>query len=372
MIGQTISHYKILEKLGAGGMGEVYLAEDTELDRKVALKFLPSQLTADPDIKTRFKREARAAAALNHPNIITVYEVGEYQGRAYIAMEYVEGQALKDLIAKKTLAINQVIDIALQICEGLNVAHQAGITHRDIKPANILVAKEGRVKILDFGLAKLKGVTQLTNKDATLGTLHYMSPEQYQSAEVDQRTDIWSFGVVLYEMITGQLPFQGEYQAAIFYAVMNVTPEPLARYKAEVSEDLQRIVDKALDKDLATRYQHIDDLLTDLKRERKSSTLLVKPISKVKSGKLKPAPVKYAALAFVVILMVVIGLLVFTRKPMKNIQPTHRQLTFTGDASVPAISPDGKSIAYTAGQQRNQKLMVQDLTGGSPWRFFPE
>ncbi len=372
MIGQTISHYKILAKLGEGGMGEVYLAEDTELDRKVALKFLPSHLTADPDIETRFKREAKAAAALNHPNIITVYEVGEYQGRAYIAMEYVEGHSLKDLIAKKTLAINQVIDIALQICEGLNTAHQAGITHRDIKPANILVAKEGRVKILDFGLAKLKGVTQLTSKDATLGTLHYMSPEQYQSAEVDQRTDIWSFGVVLYEMITGQLPFQGEYQAAIFYAVMNVTPEPLARYKAEVSEDLQRIVDKALDKDLATRYQHIDDLLTDLKRERKSSTLLVKPISKVKSGKLKPAPVKYAALAFVVILMVVIGLLVFTRKPMKNIQPTHRQLTFTGDASVPAISPDGKSIAYTAGQQRNQKLMVQDLTGGSPWRFFPE
>jgi serine/threonine protein kinase len=177
MIGKTISHFKLLEKLGQGGMGEVFLAEDLELGRKAALKFLPLTYTSDPDLKARFKREARAAAALNHPNIITIYEVGEFQNRAYIAMEYVAGESLKDLAAREELQISAIVDLALQICEGLSEAHHAGIVHRDLKPANILLDKKGRVKIADFGLARLEGATQLTGEGAVMGTPAYMSPE---------------------------------------------------------------------------------------------------------------------------------------------------------------------------------------------------
>ena len=222
MIGQTISHYKILEKLGAGGMGEVYLAQDTELDRKVALKFLPPQYTEDPEINARFKREAKAAAALNHPNIITIHEIGEHQGKAFIAMEYVEGQSLKDVVGAHCsvpLRMNEIIDYASQICEGLNEAHQAGIVHRDLKPDNILLDVKGRVKIADFGLAKARGRTKLTEEGTTLGTLDYMSPEQLRGEDVDHRADIWSFGVVLYEMITNRTPFEGDYEAAVSYAI---------------------------------------------------------------------------------------------------------------------------------------------------------
>ncbi|MFQ5500610.1 MAG: protein kinase, partial [Candidatus Zixiibacteriota bacterium] len=273
MVGKTISHYKILGMLGAGGMGEVYLAEDTELGRKVALKFLPPQSTTEADIKARFKHEAKAAAALNHPNIVTVYEVGEHEGQSYISMEYVEGESLKDLLAKQELSTNRVIEIASQICEGLSKAHQAGIVQRDIKPENILINSEGRVKIADFGLAKLGNVTKLTKESSTLGTLSYMSPEQIQGADVDQRSDIFSLGVVLYEIITRQLPFKGDYEATVSYSIVHEEPEPLARYKSGISEGLQHIVDKALDKNLDTRYQHVDDLLADLKRERLGSAL---------------------------------------------------------------------------------------------------
>ena len=275
LISKTISHYKILKKLGAGGMGEVYLAEDTELDRKVALKFLPPQYTEDPEINARFKREAKAAAALNHPNIITIHEIGEHEGKAFIAMEYVEGQSLRNFVGAHCsvpLRMNEIIDIASQICEGLSEAHQAGIVHRDIKPDNILIDAKGRVKIADFGLAKARGRTKLTEEGTTFGTLNYMSPEQLDAADVDHRSDIWSFGVVLYEMITGQTPFAGDYDAAVSYAIMQEEPEPLARYKTGVSEGLQRIVDKALDKDKETRYQHVDDLLADLKRDLKITT----------------------------------------------------------------------------------------------------
>jgi len=275
VIGKTISHYKILEELGRGGMGEVYLAEDTELDRKVALKFLPPQYTEDPEINARFKREAKAAAALNHPNIITIHEIGEHQGKAFIVMEYVKGQSLKNLVGAygdTPQPMNKIIDIAGQICEGLSEAHQAGIVHRDIKPENILIDANGRVKIADFGLAKAQGRTKLTEEGSTMGTLNYMSPEQIQSADVDHRSDIWSFGVVLYEMIAGQLPFKGDYEAAVSYSILQEEPEPLARYKTGVSEGLQRIVDKALDKDKETRYQHADDVLADLKRHLKITT----------------------------------------------------------------------------------------------------
>ncbi|NIP28455.1 MAG: serine/threonine protein kinase, partial [Phycisphaerae bacterium] len=212
MTGKTIAHYKILEKLGEGGMGEVYLAEDTELDRKVALKFLPPRFTEDPDVNARFRHEAKAAAALNHPNIVTIHQIGEYESRAFIAMEYVEGHTLTTLA--KVSNLRKILDYTMQICEGLAAAHKSGIVHRDIKPDNILIDNEGRVKIADFGLAKARGRTKLTEEASTLGTLDYMSPEQLSGADVDQRSDIWAVGVVLYEMITGRLPFESEYEAA--------------------------------------------------------------------------------------------------------------------------------------------------------------
>ncbi len=311
MIGKTISHYKILEKLGEGGMGEVYLAEDTKLHRQVALKFLPLQYVSDKDFKVRFKREAQAAAALNHPNIITIHEVAEYENRPYIAMEYVEGVLLKDLIAEKKLSIGKIIDIAMQICEGLAKAHQQGIVHRDIKPQNILIDKDGRVRILDFGLAKLKRDVMLTQPGLTVGTVAYMSPEQAQGEEVERRSDVFSFGVVLYEMITGQLPFKGEHEAAIINSIVNETPEPLARYKANVPEELQRMVDKSLAKDKEERYQHADDLLADLRREKKSleyvKTTQIPPEVVVPKPKKKLLPFLVpASIVFILVLLFLI------------------------------------------------------------------
>ena len=252
-------------------MGVVYMAEDTKLERKVALKFLPTQYTSDLEIVERFKREAKAAASLNHPNIITVHEVGEHEGQTFIAMEYVKGESLRDRI-KQQLAPNESIELISQVCDGLSKAHKADIVHRDIKPENIMIDEDGRVRILDFGLAKLKNVSKLTQTATTLGTLNYISPEQLQGLEVDARSDIWSVGVVLYEMITGQLPFKGDYEAAVSYAILSEEPEPLARYKTGVSDELQRIVDKALRKDVNTRYQSAADLLADLKGLQRSST----------------------------------------------------------------------------------------------------
>jgi len=270
MIGKTISHYKILEKLGEGGMGVVYKAQDTKLDRIVALKFLPDHLLCDEEAKKRFVHEAKAASALNHPNITTIHEIDEVERECFICMEYVEGKSIKELIKDKALSIKEILKIAIQVSEGLTTAHEKGIVHRDIKSDNIMLTPRGQVKIMDFGLAKLKGATKITSTGSTLGTLAYMSPEQAQGIEADQRSDIFSFGVVLFEIITGQLPFKGEHEAAIIYSIINETPEPLARYKANIPEGLQRIVDKALAKDREERYQHTDDLLADLRRERKS------------------------------------------------------------------------------------------------------
>ncbi|MCI0559585.1 MAG: serine/threonine protein kinase, partial [Nitrososphaera sp.] len=211
MIGQTISHYKILEKLGGGGMGVVYKAQDLKLDRFVALKFLPPHLSADEDEKKRFIHEAKAASALDHPNICAIYEIDETEdGQMFIAMAYYEGETLKKKIERGPLPIDQTIDLAIQIAQGLAKAHKHGITHRDIKPANVMITNEGVAKIVDFGLAKLAGQTKLTKSGMTVGTVAYMSPEQARGEEVDHRTDIWALGVVLYEMITGQLPFKGE------------------------------------------------------------------------------------------------------------------------------------------------------------------
>jgi len=269
MINQTISHYKILAKLGEGGMGVVYKAEDTRLKRIVALKFLPSSIMASEAEKTRFIHEAQAAAALNHPNICTIYEIDEVDGQAFIAMEFVEGQSLKDTVNSNQLSVSSVTDIAIQIAQGLAKAHEHGITHRDIKPANVMITKDGIAKILDFGLAKLAGQSRLTKSGSTLGTMAYMSPEQAHGEEVDHRTDIWALGVVLYEMITGQLPFKGEYEHAVMYSILNQDPQPITSLRSEAPIELERVVNECLEKQTAQRYQHVDELLADLRRVNK-------------------------------------------------------------------------------------------------------
>ena len=265
MIGKTISQYRILEELGRGGMGVVYKAEDTKLKRIVALKFLPPYFSADDEVKQRFIHEAQAASALNHTNICSIHTIEEFEKQQFIDMEFVEGKTLGVLLKEKELSLKEVVDITLQIAEGLNAAHKKGIVHRDIKPDNIMVTDESLVKIMDFGLAKLKGSSKLTKTHSTLGTLSYMSPEQARGEEVDQRSDIFSLGVVLFEMITGRRPFKGEHEAAIIYSLVNENPEPLARYKADVPDELQRVMDKSLAKDKDKRYQHVDEMAADLR-----------------------------------------------------------------------------------------------------------
>ncbi len=246
MIGKTISHYRILEKIGEGGMGEVYLADDIKLDRKVAIKFLPQHLTSNQQNVDRFEREAKAAATLNHPNIITIYDVIESENQICIVMEYVEGKSLRDVLNEYELRLDKILDIIRQICEGLQEAHKAGIVHRDIKPENIIVGKDARVRLLDFGLAKLKGVSQLTRETTTPGTINYMSPEQIQGSGTDHRSDIWSIGVLMYEMLTGELPFKGEYESAVHYAILNEQPKLLKDIKSTSSFNIEKILAKSL------------------------------------------------------------------------------------------------------------------------------
>ena len=263
--GTMVSHYRIIEKIGAGGMGEVYLAEDTQLNRKVALKFLPSHLCQDEDCRKRFTREAQAAAKLAHPNIVTIHEVSEFNGRPYFSMEHIEGKSLREVIRQGDLSPAQATGLAIQLCEGLQEAHSAGIIHRDIKPSNIIIDRKGRSRILDFGLATIRQTEKLTRVGSTLGTVPYMSPEQTRGEEIDHRSDIFSLGVVLYEMITGRLPFKGEHEPAIINSISHDEPEPLSRYKSGVPDALQRIINKALAKDKNLRYQHADDMMADLR-----------------------------------------------------------------------------------------------------------
>ena len=269
--GAMISHYKIVEEIGAGGMGVVYRAVDTRLDRIVALKFLPPHLLCDATARTRFEQEARAASALNHPNITTIFEIDEGEGRCFIAMEFIEGQSLREVLTDRVLTMDEVLEIAQQIGEGLNAAHKREVVHRDVKPDNIMVTADNRVKIMDFGLAKLRGATRVTKTATTVGTLQYMSPEQAQGKDTDRRSDIFSFGAVLYEMVTGRKAFRGDNEAAVINFIVNKDPEPLARYKRDVPDGVQRIVDKALAKNTEERYQHADDMVADMKRERRIS-----------------------------------------------------------------------------------------------------
>ena len=267
MIGKTISHYKIIEQLGEGGMGVVYKAEDTKLKRTVALKFLPPELTRDPEAKKRFIREAQSASALEHNNIYNIHEIDETEGgQLFIAMACYEGESLKEKIERGPLKIEDAIDIAIQIAQGLQRAHEKGIVHRDIKPSNIFITTDGIVKIIDFGLAKLTGKTVLTKEGSTLGTIDYMSPEQTRGEEIDHRTDLWSLGVILYEMITGQSPFKGDYEQAVMYSIVNEEPEPITGLRTGVPMKLELVVDKALLKNPNERYQHADELSADLKK----------------------------------------------------------------------------------------------------------
>jgi len=308
--------YQILEELGRGGMGVVYKAEDTKLKRTVALKFLPPELTHVPDVKERFMREAQAAAALDHPNICTVHEFDEAEGKTYITMAYIEGQDLRKKSESGPLELEDALSISMQAAEGLQAAHKKGVIHRDIKSANIMVTDSGQAKIMDFGLARMAEQTMLTQEGTAMGTVAYMSPEQTQGKAVDQRTDIWSFGVVLYEMLTGDLPFKGEHEQAVVYAIRKDKHKPVTDARPEIPVSIGQVVDKALEKNPENRYQQIDELLDDLK----SISVGIVPeeikarLRKAKLRKRKKA-ILYAGAAGVVIILVVFGWILLKGPP---------------------------------------------------------
>jgi eukaryotic-like serine/threonine-protein kinase len=304
LVGRTISHYKILDKLGEGGMGVVYKAEDTKLHRTVALKFLRPDAVESRELKARFLTEAEAAAALDHPNICVVHEIDEVDGRMFIAMACVEGESLAEKIQERPLPIDEALGIAAQVAEGLQAAHETGINHRDIKPANIMIDTRGHAKIMDFGLAHLEEATRITKTGTSLGTPAYMSPEQVRGEKTDSRTDIWSLGVMLYEMIIGQLPFRGEVREAVSHSILYEEPEPLTALRTGVPMELERIVMKTLAKKPEDRYQHVDELLVDLRHHRvqSSDSGITRPLTMPSSA--RP---KWLLAALVIVVAVIIG-----------------------------------------------------------------
>ncbi|HEX9614820.1 MAG TPA: serine/threonine-protein kinase, partial [Bacteroidota bacterium] len=298
MIGQTIGHYQVLEKLGEGGMGIVYKATDTKLDRAVALKFLPAQASINDDTKARFMQEAKAAAALNHAHICTIHGVEVESGKMFIVMEFIDGGTLREKIP--FARTDDAVTAAIQIAEALQEAHSKGIVHRDIKADNIMLTSKGQIKVMDFGLAKLKGSLKLTKTSSTVGTLGYMAPEQIQGGEVDLRSDVFSFGVLLFEMFSGKLPFRGEHEAAMVYSIVNEDPQAIEQLRPEISPLLSNLIAKCLEKDPADRYQHMDDIVSELRRAQKKTSKVMRSSSSLPVVQM-PAPVSGSNIGIAVV-----------------------------------------------------------------------
>jgi len=402
MVGRTLLHYRIVEKIGEGGMGVVYEAHDLKLDRRVALKFLPHDLAERADERARLLQEARAASALNHPNVCVIHAIEEHEGQPFIVMEYVEGVTLAERLRDTILSLADAVSYATQIASALEAAHEKGIVHRDIKSENVMVGSHGQVKVMDFGLARLRDSLRRTRSAATTGTLYYLAPEQIRGQAADVRADLFSFGVVLYEMLTGRRPFEGEHEAAVLYAILNTEPEPVAALRPGLPSELVHVVGKALEKEREERYQTAHDLVVDLKRAKRELEgrrgmagapqpfLQAAPALEAPSPPAVPRALEAAAparprpgrrpwralatIAAVGLVVVAVALFAFFRlgnRPAPVAPLRWQQLTFSGKAAMPALSPDGTMFAYVTSEAGSEsRVMVQDVEGGQPVEVF--